>query len=192
MVERIAGKFGKAMKKGFISTLILMVLEKEPMHGRQIKKAIEERTFGVWEPTDSTIYTILKDLREKNLIRTIQTPSRDEKIITYEITDDGKNTLEIMIKKEQEMRESMRSILTTTFGIKDELISTGLNGLNGFFDQRSPFARVAHKPEIETLNILEFQRTFLKQRIEVLNQKLQKVEVKISELDDTNRNEDLS
>jgi len=187
LVERIAGKFGKAMKKGFISTLILMVLEKEPMHGRQIKKVIEERTFGGWEPTDSTIYTILKDLREKNLIRSIQTPDRDEKTITYEITDDGKNTLEIMIKKEQEMRESMRSIITSTFGIKDELNSTEVNE---FFDQMSPFARVAHKPEIETLQILEFQRTFINKRIEVLNQKLQKIEDKITELDDKNRNED--
>ncbi|MFX1448899.1 MAG: PadR family transcriptional regulator, partial [Promethearchaeota archaeon] len=90
MVENIAVKFEKAMKKGFISTLTLMVLEKEPMHGRQIKKAIEDRTFGGWEPTDSTIYTILKDLREKNLIRSIHIPGTDEKTITYEITDDGK------------------------------------------------------------------------------------------------------
>ncbi len=182
-------KFEKAMKKGFISTLALMVLEKEPMHGRQIKKAIEERTFGCWEPTDSTIYTILKDLREKNLIRSILKPGTDEKTITYEITDDGKNTLEIMIKKEQEIRESMRSIITSTVGIKDELNS---NELNEFFDQRSPFTSVAPKTENEKLQVLEFQRTFLKQRIEVLNQKLQKIEVKISGFEDENRNEDVS
>jgi len=190
LVEIIAEKFEKAMKKGFISTLALMVLEKEPMHGRQIKNAIEERTFGGWEPTDSTIYTILKDLREKNLIRSIQTPGTDEKTITYEITEDGKNTLEIMIKKEQEIRESMRSIITFTFGIKDELSSDELNKL---FDHSSPFSRKPHKPdEIETLQVLEFQRTFIQKRIEVLNQKLQKIEVKISELKDENRNEDVS
>ncbi|NVM18368.1 MAG: PadR family transcriptional regulator [Candidatus Lokiarchaeota archaeon] len=189
MVEIIAGKFEKAMKKGFISTLALMVLENEPMHGRQIKKAIEDRTFGGWEPTDSTIYTILKDLREKNLIVPIHIPGTDEKIITYEITDDGKNTLEIMMKKEQEIRESMRSIITSTFGIKDELSSTELNE---FFEQGSPFAKIVHKPENETLQVLEFQRTFLKKRIEVLNQKLQKIEDKISKLKDKNRNEEVS
>ncbi|MHA1241676.1 MAG: PadR family transcriptional regulator [Promethearchaeota archaeon] len=189
MVENIAGKFEKAMKKGFISTLTLMVLEKEPMHGRQIKKAIEERTFGCWEPTDSTIYTILKDLREKNLISSIKTPDTDEKTITYEITDDGKNTLEIMIKKEQEMRESMRSIITSTFGIKDELNS---NELKKLFEHGSPFSRMAHKPEMETLQVLEFQRTFLKKRVEILNHKLQKIEDKISKLEDKNRNEDVS
>ena len=185
MVEVIAEKFEKAMKKGFISTLTLMVLEKEPMHGRQIKKAIEERTFGCWEPTDSTIYTILKDLREKNLIRSIQTPDTDEKTITYEITEDGKNTLEIMIKKEQEIRESMRSILTSTFGIKDELSSSELKELPSF-------TKMMNKPEMETLQVLEFQRTFLKKRVEILNHKLQKIEDKISKLEDKNRNEDVS
>ena len=177
MVEDIVGKFEKAMKKGFISTLVLMVLENESMHGRQIKKAIEERTLGFWIPPDSTIYTILKDLREKNLIRSIHIPDTDEKIITYEITEDGKNTLEIMIKKEQEIRESMRYMLTSTFGIKDELTSTELN-------QLSPFTKMAHKPGMETSQVLEFQRTFLKKRIEILNQKLQKIEDKISKLDD--------
>ncbi len=185
MVERIAGKFEKAMKKGFISTLVLMVLENESMHGRQIKKAIEERTLGFWIPPDSTIYTILKDLREKNLIRSIHIPDTDEKTITYEITEDGKNTLEIMIKKEQEIRESMRSMLTSTFGIKDELSSTELN-------QLSPFTSMSHKPEFETLQGLQFQRTFLKKRVEILNHKLQKIEDKISKLDDENRNEDVS
>jgi len=189
LVENIAGKFEKAMKKGFISTLTLMVLENEPMHGRQIKKAIEERTFGCWEPTDSTIYTILKDLREKNLISSIKTSDKDEKTITYELTEDGKNTLEIMVKKEQEIRESMRSIITSTFGIKDELSS---NELNKLYEQSSPFGRMAHKPGSETLQELEFQRTFLKKRIEILNQMLQNIEDRITKLDDKDRNEDVS
>jgi len=94
-----------------------------------------------------------------------------------------------MMKKEQEIRESMRSIITSTFGIKDELSSTELNE---FFEQESPFAKMVHKPENETLQVLEFQRTFLEKRIEVLNQKLRKIEDKISKLDDKNRNEELS
>jgi len=180
LVENIAGKFEKAMKKGFISTLALMVLEKEPMHGRQIKKTIEERTYGGWEPTDSTIYTILKDLREKNLIRPMQKPGNDDKTIIYEITGDGKNTLEIMVKKEQEMMESMRSIISSTFGINDELDS---EELVEFLKNKSPLARMADKPENESLQVLEFHRTFLKKRIEVLNQKLHKIEDKISKFD---------
>ena len=177
------------MKKGFVSTLVLMVLENEPMHGRQIKKAIETRTLAGWEPTDSTIYTILKDLREKNLIKPIQKPETDDKTITYKITDDGKNTLEIMMKKEQELRESMRSIITSTFGIKDELSS---DEMNEFLKHGSPFSKMVHNSESETIHFLEVQRTFLQKRVEVLNHQLQKIENKISKLKVENRNEDVS
>jgi len=177
MVEDITEKFERAMKKGFISTLTLLVLEKEPMHGRQIKNAIEERTFGVWTPTDSTIYTILKDLREKGLI---QQQNEDEKVIIYELTNDGKNTLEIMMKKEQEIRESMRSIITSTFGFKDELTKGDLNN----FINHGPFLRnMFEKPGNDMLQVLNFQSVFLKKRIEVLNKMLQKVENKISKLE---------
>ncbi|TKJ24311.1 MAG: hypothetical protein CEE43_01095 [Promethearchaeota archaeon Loki_b32] len=177
MVEEIAEKFEKAMKKGFISTLTLMVLDREPMHGRQIKKAIEERTFGGWTPTDSTIYTILKDLREKRLI---QQQNEDEKVIIYELTNDGKNTLEIMMKKEQEIRESIRSIITTTFGIKDELMDTDVEN---FLNHDTCFGKMLTNPENQTLQILNFQRVFLRKRIEVLNKMAQNIEGKISKLE---------
>ena len=47
MVEEISDKFERAMKKGFISTLVLLVLENKPTHGYQIIKEIEERTLGM-------------------------------------------------------------------------------------------------------------------------------------------------
>ncbi len=185
MVEEIAEKFEKAMKKGFISTLILLVLEREQMHGRQIKSAIEERTFGVWTPTDSTIYTILKDLREKGLI---QQQNMDEKVIIYEITDDGKNTLKIMMKKEQEIRESIRSIITTTFGFKDELMDTDAKN---FLNPGSFFSKMFTNPENQTLKVLNFQRVFMKKKVEVLNKMLQSIEDKISKLEKETPNENI-
>lgn len=176
MAEEIAEQFGRAMKKGFISTLTLLVLEKEPMHGRQIKKAIEERTFGGWDPiADSTIYTILKNLREKNLIRPVK-QEEDEKVIVYEITDTGRKTLDIMIKKEQEIRESLRSIITSTFGIKDE-----------FPNIKKDFFRHSISSETEDIKILQFQRSFIKKRIEILNQKLLHIEQKISKLENRDK-----
>ena len=161
MVEEIAEKFEKAMKKGFVRTLTLLVLDKEQMHGRQIKRTIEERTFGVWTPTDSTMYTILGDLRGNNLIKPIDQPSNDEKIIIYEITNDGKNTLEIMMKKEQEIRESMRSIITTTFGFKDELVDIEAKD---FLNPKLFMNKMFAQPENETLQTLQYQRIFIKKR----------------------------
>ena len=68
MAEEIADNFEKAMKKGFLGTFILMVLEVEPSHGYKIGKAIEEQTLGVWEPPASTLYTVLNNLVEQGLI----------------------------------------------------------------------------------------------------------------------------
>jgi DNA-binding PadR family transcriptional regulator len=180
MVKKITEKFERAMKKGFISTLILLVLEKEIMHGRQIKKAIEERTFGGWMPSDSTIYTILKDLKENDLVKQINLPYDDEKTVNYEITEKGKNALEIMVKKEQEIRESMRSIITSTFGIRDELTD---EEIRDFLNRRPPFLRMNETFEDNTLENLNFQKVFVEKRIEVLTKKLQNIKDKILKLE---------
>jgi DNA-binding PadR family transcriptional regulator len=88
-----------------------MVLKKEPTHGYQIKKLIEERSFGFWTPTDSTMYTILKNLKDKDLIRlSVNQDSNDTRKI-YELTKKGLEILDLMLKKEEEMRESMKSII---------------------------------------------------------------------------------
>ena len=56
MAEEIAENFEKAMKKGFLGTFILMLLENEPCHGYKIGKAIEEQTLGVWENSQSLFW----------------------------------------------------------------------------------------------------------------------------------------
>ena len=66
MAEKIAEKFENAMKTGFISSLILIVLERKPSYGYKIGKEIEERTLGIWNPPSSTMYTVLKDMTKKH------------------------------------------------------------------------------------------------------------------------------
>ena len=69
MAEKIAEKFENAMKTGFISALILIVLEKNPSYGYKVGKEIEKRTLGLWDPPTSTIYTVLKVMTEKGMIK---------------------------------------------------------------------------------------------------------------------------
>ncbi len=92
------------MKKGFVNIFALLVLNKEPTHGYQIKKLIEQRTLGVWSPTDSTMYTILKDLRDKDLIKQQKTQDPDDSKKVYELTVKVKETLGLMLHKEREIR----------------------------------------------------------------------------------------
>jgi DNA-binding PadR family transcriptional regulator len=203
MVENIAAKFEKTMKKGFVNVFVLLVLNKEPTHGYQIKKLIEERTFGVWTPTDSTMYTILKDLRDKDLIiqRNPQDPDDSKKV--YELTQKGKTMLDLMLQKEREMRESLRAIILSTTDTDDTFIEEGLQDfiLHGpKFPEppiqgsslKGPFMgqfkgdlmeRIKDMPQVDQLKILHLQKRFIDRQIKDLTQRLKSVSKMISKLE---------
>ena len=202
MVENIADKFERTMKKGFVNIFALLVLNKEPTHGYQIKKLIEQRTLGVWSPTDSTMYTILKDLREKDLIKQQKTQDPDDSKKVYELTLKGKETLDLMLQKEREIRESMRSIIFSTSEAGDDFLKEDLQSLilkgpsfrrasmQGH-PMRGPFmgafkgdfmGRLEDKPKKEQLEILDIQKLFISKQVEHLSQRLADIDKKISDL----------
>ncbi len=197
MVENIANKFERTMKKGFVNIFVLLVLNKEPTHGYQIKKLIEQRTLGVWSPTDSTMYTVLKDLRDKDLIKQQKTHDPDDSKKVYELTVKGKETLDLMLQREREIRESMRTIIFSTSEVGNEFLEDGLQDfiLKGppirGMPMRGPFmgsfkgdfmGRFKDKPKKEQLKILDIQKLFISKQIEHLSQRLKNIDKKISEL----------
>jgi len=197
MVENIASKFERAMKKGFVNIFTLILLGDEPIHGYQIKKLIEERTLGEWSPSDSTMYTILKDLREKDLIKPIENQDPDDPRIIYELTKKGRDTLDLMLEKQKEMRESMENIITSS-GIKDffedeikDLFpdeSFKFKGPNVPFPfmgdfQGDFFENLNDKPVSEQLKVLNIQKSFITQGLKNLTQRLKGIDKKISDLE---------
>ena len=197
MVENIANKFERAMKKGFVNIFTLILLGDEPTHGYQIKKLIEERTLGEWSPSDSTMYTILKDLKEKDLIKPIENQEPENPRIIYELTKKGRVTLDLMLEKQKEMRESMKNIFAST-GIKDlfedeikDLFpedSFNFKGSNAPFPFMGDFqgdfmGKLVEKPVSEQLKVLNIQKSFIVQGLKNLTQRLKGIEKKISELE---------
>ncbi len=202
MIENIADKFERTMKKGFVNIFVLLVLNNEPTHGYQIKKLIKQRTLGVWSPTDSTMYTILKDLREKNLIKQQKPQDPDDSKKVYDLTAKGKDILDLMLKREREMRESMRTIIFSTSEDSEEFLKEDLQDLilkgPSFLKRlmqglpmRKPFmgsfkgdfnGRIEDKPENEQLKILEIHKLFISKQIEHLSQRLTEIDKKISDL----------
>ena len=203
MVENIADKFERTMKKGFVNIFVLLVLNKEPTHGYQIKKLIEQRTLGVWAPTDSTMYTVLKDLRDKDLIKQRKTTDPEDTKKVYELTVKGKETLDLMLQREREIRESMRSIIFSTSEVGDDFLEEGLQDfiLKGPSFRRAsmqghpmkgPFmgafkgdfmGRLEDKSKKEQLEILDIQKLFISKQIEHLSQRLTDIDKKISEIE---------
>lgn len=74
--------------KGFLSFLILWIVNKKKMSGAEIALELEKRKGH--RPSPGTIYPVLKDLKEKGLLKI-----DDEK--RYSLTKEGKNELEVSI-----------------------------------------------------------------------------------------------
>lgn len=183
MVEEITDRFGKAMKKGFISTLVLLILESEPSHGYQIIKAIEKRTHGFWTPNASTMYTVLKELREKELIEQISPLDDDDSKKVYQVTTKGENALKILMKTEKEMRDSMKSIISSTFGLQNDFSDESEKEFRfmGPFTER----RLNGKSDEDKLTILKEDKSLFKKMIAMAKQKLQNIEEQIKELENS-------
>lgn len=73
--------------RGMLSFLILFLLSKKEMSGREIAQEIEKRKGE--KPSPGTIYPALKSLRESNFIK----ETSSEKEIHYTLTDNGKIAL---------------------------------------------------------------------------------------------------
>ncbi len=179
MVEEITKNFEKAMKKGFISALILLVLEKKPSYGYKISKDITNRTLGIWDPPASTMYTVLKEMTKNGLIKYIeqQEAGRTRKI--YEVTKKGEETLKLMLEKQQIINESIESLMAATIGSDKKLSGQ-------FFPGHGPFnfffEKLEEKSDEEKLKLLEFHKVKLSQKIFRLKRQYQKIEEVISQL----------
>lgn len=130
-IDAIADAIEKSMKKGHISTLILLTLEKGPSHGYSLMHIIKEDTYGVWNPTASSLYPHLSSLTEKGLIEfTSEMEGKRERKV-YEITQKGKKTLKKLIERQQNMRKSLLSMIMSTIGITDSNIPNDFESLFG-------------------------------------------------------------
>ncbi len=179
MVEEITKNFEKAMKKGFISALILLILEKNPSYGYKISKDITKRTLGIWSPPASTMYTVLKEMTKNGLITFIEQQEEGRTRKIYEVTKKGEETLKLMLEKQQIINESIETLMAATIG-SDKKLS------GHFFPKYGPFnyffEKIEEKSEEEKLKLLEFHKVKLSQKINRLNKQYQKIEEVISQL----------
>ncbi|MHA1913020.1 MAG: PadR family transcriptional regulator [Promethearchaeota archaeon] len=178
--ENFAEKFGNAMKTGFFSALILIVLEKNPSYGYKISQEIEKRTLGIWTPPSSTMYTALKDMVAKGLItyKEQQVDGRNRKIC--EITTKGEATLRLMIEKQRIIEESVETLKTAMLGNdKGELPKE--------FHKHGPLNlmlnRLDERTEKEKLEFLNLHKLRISLEITKLTTTLQKIEDTIKKLE---------
>lgn len=181
-IKEIVEAFETTMKKGFMSGLILLVLEKEASHGYKIQKEIEELTLGEWKPTSSNIYPLLDSLKKKELIVCIESYETGRQKKIYEITRKGQDTLKMLLQKHQMMVESIKSIVLSTLGITDVDNPSFLEELEKMISY--PPLKLATTNSIEDkIETLRYHKELLKQRIKIMNVNLERSEDILSKLD---------
>jgi len=183
-IDVIADAIEQSMKKGHISTLILLSLEKGPSHGYSLMQTITEDTYGVWNPSASSLYPHLSSLTEKGLIkyRSEMEGKREKKV--YEITEKGRRTLKKLLEKQQNMRNSLLSMIMSTIGLTNLTLPEDFEEL--FSPDLVNDASLVDKTNDEKLKILSKRRLVLSKIISKLKNVLKEIDQRIENLKSNN------
>jgi len=93
--------------KGTLPTLILEALAHEPTHGYRIAQRIKERSDGVLDFKEGTLYPALHKLENEGLVEAYEGMEKGRSRRYYRITKSGHRTL---AKDRAEWRELSRAV----------------------------------------------------------------------------------
>jgi DNA-binding PadR family transcriptional regulator len=143
-----ASKDGK--ERGLLALFILHSLNQQPKSGYELLKEIEEKTEGIWVPSKGTLYPILQQLAEEDLIMVGETGKRSKTI--FELTPTGEEALRTIKERKKESHEKLlqfKNLLIDIFG--DEKIP--MKGL--LFEIRDVIDDVSPDKKPQAVMILE-------------------------------------
>lgn len=180
MSEEFAERMDKAMRKGFISTMILTILENKPSYGYRIGKEIEERTESLWEPPASTMYTILNQLKKKGFIKVKKELKNERGKKIYEISDKGKKTLELIWNKHKRMRNIIHKFVLSTIGQDDIIMLKDLPNIDPFDMVLNKGEDLSKREEIQFLEAKKERILGLKKLIDSQSNKIDKAISKLN------------
>lgn len=93
----------KGKKLGLLTIYILYTLKKNPKSGYEILSEIKQKCGNKWSPSKGTLYPLLKQLKQEQLIKIKKVGPRSKNI--FGISPKGKKLLSSMHKERQRLRE---------------------------------------------------------------------------------------
>ena len=93
--------------KGTLPTLILEALMREPIHGYRIAQGIKERSKGVLDFKEGTLYPALHKLENEGLVESYEEVENGRLRRYYRITKSGRA---VLAKDRAEWRELSRAV----------------------------------------------------------------------------------
>lgn len=79
--------------RGHLDALILAVLEKEPLHGYAVMRALQTRSGGALDLPTGSLYPALRRLERAGYVRSEWRQVSGRRRRTYELTDTGRRAL---------------------------------------------------------------------------------------------------
>ena len=142
---------------------------------------IKDDTYGVWNPTASSLYPHLSSLTEKGLIEfTTETEGKRERKV-YDITQKGEKTLKKIIERQQNMRKSLLSMIMSTIGITDSNIPNDFESLFG--PELLEDTSLVGKTKNEKLGILSKRKLVISKIAEKLQNVTNEIDQRIKSLE---------
>jgi transcriptional regulator len=93
--------------KGTLPTLILEALLREPSHGYRIAQGIKERSKGVLDFKEGTLYPALHKLKNEGLVESYEEVENGRLRRYYRITESGRA---VLAKDRAEWRQLSRAV----------------------------------------------------------------------------------
>ena len=178
-IEAFAEQFGMQIRKGFISALILLVLEKQSLHGYGIVKEIEKRTLGMWKYSTSSIYPVLDSLKKLKLINSGEDRNLKRPRIDYFITDVGSQMLKVLIRKYSKLKRAITSITLSTLGLNSEF---EMDDIEWIFPH-DPVFDLGEKTDEEKIHSLTFEKAVILERMESFREILDNIDEELEKLE---------
>ena len=174
-IEEIADSFEITMKKGFLSGLILLVLQNDPCHGYKIIKEIDTHTLGFFKPTSSTLYPLLDSLNKKKLIKIVEKNETGRHKKVYKITSKGEKTLKMILQKHNKMIDSIKTMIFSTIGITDENEPMFLEFLDTIISTPA-MNLISEKSKEGKIETLKYYRKYLQQESKIIKSKIEDID----------------
>ncbi len=108
-------RIGGELLKGHITTMILAILGDRPRHGYDIMRTLSDRTEGVFDLGQGTIYPLLYSLEEQGLIHSATQMVDGRRRRVYSLTSAGRKHGQERKAQWRVFQEAMNRVIEPSF-----------------------------------------------------------------------------
>ena len=126
-------------ERSLLALYILHTLQERPKSGYDLLKEIAETTGGTWAPSKGTIYPLLRQLREEELIEVTATENRGK--ILFTVTEEGLTTLatiRVMGKEHHRKMNPYKHLILAIMGGSEHSVKGLLFDIRAIVEEMPP------------------------------------------------------